>query len=322
MSDSTSKPISAACDAALERPHPFLEKVAVFGVGLIGGSFALALRQAGVVGHIVGAGRRRSSLERAKELGIIDSIAETAAEAVSNASLVLIAAPVAQTGALLEAIGPHLSTDTVVTDAGSTKADVVAAARAALGQRVCQFVPGHPIAGRELTGPDAALATLFQGKKTVLTPLAENGAEHVARVADAWRNCGAVIHSLPPEEHDRVFASVSHLPHLLAYALVDDISQKPNADLLFQYAASGFRDFTRIAGSSPEMWRDITLANRTALLNELQSYQSQLERLHTLLQAGDGAAIEALYANAQRAREKWLRSIEAADGSQCKKDIL
>ena len=215
------------------------------------------------------------------------------------------------TGRILAALLPHLGARTVVTDAGSTKGDVVAAARDVLGERIHQFVPGHPIAGSESNGPDAAIATLYRGKKAVLTPLAENADDAVELVAQAWRACGALIHMLSPADHDRVFAAVSHLPHLLAYALVDDIAAKPHADLLFQYAASGFRDFTRIAGSSPEMWRDISLANQAALLTELDAYLAQLTTLRAHLAASDGAALAAVYTNAQRARREWIEAIEA-----------
>ena len=289
------------------------QKIAIFGVGLIGGSFALALKQAGAVAHIVGAGRSQASLQTALELGIIDSIADSPEQAVRDADLVLIAAPVAQTEAILASIAPFLAPTTIVTDAGSTKSDVVAAARVALGERIGQFVPAHPIAGRELNGPQAALSDLYRGKKAVITALAENRPDHVARVAAAWQHCGAIIHYLDPATHDTVFAAVSHLPHLLAYALVDDIAKKQHADTLFQYAASGFRDFTRIAGSSPEMWRDISLANRTALLAELDSYMSNLQALRGHLLQADGAAIHAVYANAQSARHNWISAIEAAE---------
>ncbi|MFC3107178.1 prephenate dehydrogenase [Undibacterium arcticum] len=289
------------------------KKIAIFGVGLIGGSFALALKRAGAVRQVVGVGRSAASLARAHQLGIIDVIGASVPEALRDADLVLIAAPVAQTETILAAIKPHLQAGTVVTDAGSTKSDVVAAARRALGDRIAQFVPGHPIAGREQNGPDAAIVDLYAGKKAVLTPLPENAPHAVARVADAWRLCGAIIHQLTPQEHDRVFAAVSHLPHLLAYALVDDIANKPHAELLFQYAASGFRDFTRIAGSSPEMWRDISLANRAALLDELDGYVSQLAQLRGLLANADGVGLEAVFANAQQARHAWIRSIEAAE---------
>ncbi|MBC3869723.1 prephenate dehydrogenase [Undibacterium oligocarboniphilum] len=293
-----------------------VKRIAIFGVGLIGGSFALALKKAGAVGHIVGVGRSYASLERALQLGIIDSIATSAEIAVKDVDLVLIAAPVAQTQAILSAIAPHLQPGTVVTDAGSTKSDVVLAARAALGVKLAQFVPAHPIAGRELNGPDAALSDLYVGKKAVITRLPENSDADVARVAQVWEQCGAIIHYLQPERHDAVFAAVSHLPHLLAYALVDDIARKPHADLLFQYAASGFRDFTRIAGSSPEMWRDITLANRQAMLQELDSYTARLQVLRECLLTADAAGIEGIYANAQKARHNWISAIEAAEKQQ------
>jgi prephenate dehydrogenase len=290
-----------------------LKKITIFGVGLIGGSFALALKKAGAVGEVAGVGRSAASLERARELGIIDTASASIAEAVAGADLILVAAPVAQTESILASIEPHLQPGTVVTDAGSTKSDVVEAARNALGRKIAQFVPGHPIAGREQNGPDAAIVDLYIGKKTVLTPLPENAEADVARVARAWEQCGSIIHRLVPEEHDRVFAAVSHLPHLLAYALVDDIARKPHADLLFQYAASGFRDFTRIAGSSPEMWRDISLANHAALLGELDAYMLQLKELRGMLAERNGTAIEGIYANAQRARQNWIRTIEAAE---------
>ena len=287
------------------------KRIVVFGVGLIGGSFALALKRAGAVGQVVGVGRRRETLERAQSLGIIDVIGSAAT--VAGADLVLLAAPVAQTNALLRDIAPYLQPGTVVTDAGSTKSDVVQAARAALGNKINQFVPGHPIAGREQNGPEAALAGLYQGKKVVLTALPENAAKCIGKVADAWQQCGAIIHRLTAEEHDAVFAAVSHLPHLLAYALVDDIAARDNAARLFQYAASGFRDFTRIAGSSPEIWRDISLANRPALLAELDAYTAQLAQLRALLAASDGVGLENIYRRAQAARQAWIAAIEAAE---------
>jgi prephenate dehydrogenase len=288
-------------------------KLVIAGVGLIGGSFGLALRKQNAFERIVGIGRSAATLVRARELGIIDEPAASIADALEGADLVLIAAPVAQTEAILVSIRPHLKSGTIVTDAGSTKTDVVAAARRALGPMSGQFVPGHPIAGREMNGPDAATPDLYRGKKVILTPLAENAAKDVDYVGAAWESCGAKIHRLTPEEHDRVFAAVSHLPHLLAYALVDDIASKPHAELLFQYAASGFRDFTRIAASSPEMWRDITLANSAALLQELDAYLARLQSLRGHLASGNGAAIEAVYANAQRARLNWSASIESAE---------
>ncbi|MGC4242435.1 MAG: prephenate dehydrogenase/arogenate dehydrogenase family protein [Herbaspirillum sp.] len=289
------------------------KKVVIFGVGLIGGSFALALRRAGQAAHIVGVGRSLASLERARELGIIDAIATDAAAAVTGADLILVAAPVAQTEAILASIKPHLEARAIVTDAGSTKSDVVAAARKAMGERIAQFVPAHPIAGREKHGPEAALAELYEGKKVVITALPENSESDVETVAAAWRACGAIIHRLSPQEHDAVFASVSHLPHVLAFALVDDIAAKPHAGTLFQYAASGFRDFTRIAASSPEMWRDITLANRDALLTEVDAYLVQLQGIRAMIADSDGAGLEKIYASAQHARQQWAAAIEAAE---------
>ncbi|WP_036165143.1 prephenate dehydrogenase/arogenate dehydrogenase family protein [Massilia sp. 9096] len=289
------------------------DKVVIVGVGLIGGSFALGLKAAGAVRNVVGLERSSTALARARALGIVDQASTDPEQALQGADLVLLAAPVAQTETVLRQLAPWLEPHTIVTDAGSTKSDVVASARAALGEKIGQFVPGHPIAGRESNGPDAALPDLFRGKKTVLAPLPENPPAMVERVAAAWTLCGAVIHRLGAEEHDRVFAAVSHLPHLLAYALVDDIANKAHADLLFQYAASGFRDFTRIAGSSPEMWRDISLANREAILGELDAYLAQLVNIRARLAAADGPALEAVYGNAQRARRAWIEAIEAME---------
>lgn len=297
--------------SASPTPSQSFNRIVVFGVGLIGGSFALALKQANAVKQVIGVGRRAETLQLAQALGIIDTIGD--ATSVSGADLVLIAAPVAQTEALLRELAPHLEVGTVVTDAGSTKSDVVQAARIALGDKIAQFVPGHPIAGREQNGPEAALPELYRGKKVVLTALPENSSQSVSTVACAWQHCGAQIHHLGADEHDAVFAAVSHLPHLLAYALVDDIAARDNADRLFQYAASGFRDFTRIAGSSPEMWRDISLANRVALLAELDAYTVQLSTLRAMLVASDGAALEQVYARAQSARQAWIAAIEAAE---------
>lgn len=288
-------------------------RVVIIGAGLIGGSFALALKQAGAARHIVGLGRSPEAMARALALGLVDEVCTTPAVALRGADLVLLAAPVAQTGPILASLLPHLEAHTIVTDAGSTKSDVVAAARAVFGARIGQFVPGHPIAGSEANGPDAARVDLYRGKKTVLTPLPENREADVEKVAAAWRACGAVIHRLTPAQHDKVFAAVSHLPHLLAFALVDETAAKPHAALLFEYAASGFRDFTRIAGSSPEMWRDISLANRDALLGELDAYLAQLTNVRTMLAAGDGAALENVYAKAQRARCAWIEAIEATE---------
>ena len=278
------------------------ERVAVIGVGLIGGSFALALKAAKLCGHVVGIGRSAANLQLAKERGIIDSIAAQA----PDADLFLVATPVAQFPAVLAALAPQLKPSAIVMDAGSTKRDVVAAARAALGAKIAQFVPAHPIAGAERSGAAAASADLFRGKRVVLAPLPENAAASLAAVEAAWTACGARVTRMSAEEHDAVFAAVSHLPHLLAYALVHEFAGRGNSAQLFGYAAGGFRDFTRIASSHPEMWRDICVANREPLLAELDRYAAKLRALRPLLERGDGAALEQLFAEARAARERWL----------------
>lgn len=282
------------------------ERVAVIGVGLVGGSFALALKNANACGRVVGAGRNPRNLRAALERGVIDAVAGSAAEAVRDADLVLVAVPVAQTSAVLSSIAPALALDAVVMDAGSTKRDVVAAARAALGERLARFVPAHPIAGAEQSGATAAQADLFRGKRVVLVPLAETAPQALVRAEAAWQACGARLFRMSPQEHDAVFAAVSHLPHLLAFALVRDLAARDNTEQLFGYAAGGFRDFTRIASSDPEMWRDICLANRDALLAELDRYAGQLAALRRMIERGDADALERTFAEARAARERWL----------------
>jgi len=281
-------------------------RVAVLGVGLIGGSFALALRRAGACARIVGAGRDPGNMRRAVELGVIDEAAPGAAEAVRGADLVLVAAPVAQFPRIFAAIAPALGDDALVADAGSTKQDVIAAARAHLGAALARFVPSHPIAGGERSGVAAAGADVLHERRVVLTPLAENAAKDVDRVAAAWEACGARVSRMEPAEHDAVLAAVSHLPHLLSYALVHEFAGRGNAAQLFGLAAGGFRDFTRIASSHPEMWRDICVANRKALLAELDRYAQKLAALRPLIERGDGRALEAVFAEARAARERWL----------------
>ena len=284
--------------------QPLFKKIVIFGVGLIGGSFALALRKAGVVGEVVGFGRSAANLQQARQLGIIDRIGQNVAE-VRDADLVLLATPVGQMAELMARIAPHLGAHTLVTDGGSTKSDVVREAYAHLGKKVAQFVPAHPIAGAEQSGAAAAGADLYLGRNVVLTPLPENSAHSVARVQAAWQACGANIHQLTHAEHDAVFAAVSHLPHLLSFALVHDLAQRDNRDLLLSFAASGFRDFTRIAASSPEMWRDICLANRVALLKELQIYIAELNRINAALAAGDATQLEHTFRAASELRAGW-----------------
>ena len=280
-------------------------KVLIFGVGLIGASFARGLKAAKAADEIIGFGRTPKSLKAAYDLGIIDEVGINPGADVREADLILVATPVGQMPEIFQRIAPYLGPQTIVTDAGSTKGDVVEAARAAFGNKINQFVPGHPIAGAETSGAAASKADLYQGRKVVLTPLLENSVEDIEKVKRAWELCGADVRILDAETHDRVFAAVSHLPHLLAYALVDEFARRPNADQLFDYAAAGFRDFTRIAGSHPEMWRDISLANRTALLSELDRYGAALMRIRQALVNSDGEALASIYANARDARQNW-----------------
>jgi prephenate dehydrogenase len=289
-----------------EAPGARFGRVAIIGVGLIGGSFALALKAAKACGQVVGVGRSKANLDAALALGAIDVAESDAALAARGADLVLVATPVAQFASVFAALASALEPGALVIDAGSTKHDVIAAARACLGAKIAQFVPAHPIAGAEHSGAAAAKADLFRGKRVVLVPLPENAAESIERATAAWQLCGARVARMAPDEHDAVFAAVSHLPHLLAFALVKEIAGRSNSGQLFGYAAGGFRDFTRIASSHPEMWRDICVANREALLAELVRYGAQLESIRALLAAGDAAGLEEIFARARAERNRWL----------------
>ena len=286
---------------------PLIGKLAVYGVGLIGGSFALALKEAGAVGTVVGVGRSRANLEQALAAGVIDAVAADDRSALADADVVLLAMPVGQMAPVMRRIAPLLGSRTVVTDAGSTKRDVVALAREHLAASLERFVPAHPIAGAEKSGAMAARADLFRDRHLILTPLPGNDPAALALVRRAWEVAGMRVSSMDPEQHDRTLAAVSHLPHVLSYGLVHELAGRPDAQQLFALAAGGFRDFTRIAGSSPEMWRDICLSNRDLILEELARYRRELDRLETLLAAADGAGLEALFSAAREARSRWLQ---------------
>lgn len=288
---------------------PAFAKLVVVGVGLIGGSFALALKRAGAVGTVVGVGRGAANLDTARRLGIVDRTwtrEQRWTDELADADLVLLATPVGQFAALFAAIAPALGPATLVTDAGSTKQDVIAAARAHLGVALPRFVPGHPIAGTEHSGAAAASESLFQGRSVVLTPLSETTLDARQRVEQAWTACGGVVRVLDAARHDDIFAAVSHLPHALAFALVAQVADRADAADYFRYAASGFRDFTRLASSDPEMWRDVCLANAAALRRELSAYRGELDRLDALLASTDGAGLAALFERARAARNAWL----------------
>jgi len=278
-------------------------KLAVIGVGLIGGSFALALKKAKAVSHVVGVGRGEQNLKLALERGIVDAIERDPAAAARDADLILVAAPVGQFPAIFSSLK---SSKALITDGGSTKRDVIAAARKALGSGVARFVPAHPIAGAEKSGAAAASADLFRNRRVVLTPLEENSPEAVRRITSVWESCGAKVSRMSADEHDAVLAAVSHLPHLLAFALVHEVAGRKNSEQLFSFAASGFRDFTRIASSHPEMWRDICLANKDQLLTELARFMEKLAQVRALLDKPE--ELEKLFAEARAVRDRWIRS--------------
>ncbi len=290
--------------AASEPAQPWIPVLAVVGVGLIGGSFASALRQAGVVGRVLGVGRQAASLAQACKLGLIDEAA-TLEQAAARADLIFLAMPVGATGSVLARLRPLLRPETLVTDAGSTKADVVAAARLALGDRIGQFVPGHPIAGAETTGPEAADASLYRGRTVVLTPLAENTPAAKAYVTRAWERCGARVLSMEPDVHDTVLASVSHVPHFLSSVFMWQVATAQDSDLRLALAGTGFRDFTRIAAGSPEVWRDIFLSNRPAVLAELREVKAALQQAEQALEEADGDKLQDFLERAALARRFW-----------------
>ena len=280
-------------------------KLVVVGTGLIGGSFALGLKEVGKVGSVVGVGRGRGNLDQALRLGVIDR-AYTRDEGwtaeLADAALVLLATPVGEMPALFAAIAPHLGPGTIVSDAGSTKQDVIAAARTTLGSALSRFVPAHPIAGSERSGAAAASASLFRGRQVVLTPLPETDPTAVERVRAWWTQCGGIVTLLTAERHDALLSAVSHLPHLLAFALIGEIASRPDAADYWRVAGTGLRDFTRLAESHPDMWRDICIANAVRLRADLAAYQQELSRIDATLARGDGAALGDLFVRAGAAR--------------------
>lgn len=286
-------------------------KLALIGVGLIGGSFARAALSAGAVTSVAGFDADADSLSAALRLGAITTIADSAAAAVRQADLVMLAVPVGAMAAVMNAIAPHLRADAIVTDVGSTKESVVDAARTELGAHFARFVPGHPIAGRELPGVESSDPRLFDGKLFIATPAAETDLAATERVEGLWHRLGARVERMDAQEHDRVFAAVSHLPHLLAFALVAQIAREDDADRKLSKAGAGFRDFTRIAASSPRMWRDVCIANRAALAVELQGYRALLDELQVALDAGDGAAVEAVFRAAAECRRTHAPRLDA-----------
>lgn len=290
-------------------PDLHIARLVVVGVGLIGGSVAAALKQRGAVGHVTGVGRSSANMQLALSLGVIDEIAEDLTTAARGADVVLVAVPVRQTASVLEKLSRCLDKNVIVTDAGSTKRDFVNMAGEIFGDAVRRVVPGHPIAGAERTGVGAATPDLFSGKRTVLTPTANTDRDAVERVELMWQTCGAKVMHMSPDHHDAVFSAVSHLPHVLSYALVEMIASRGNGEELFSFAASGFRDFTRIAGSSPEMWRDICAANGDQLLRDIEAFQQSLSLLAGYIRDGKMDEVEAVFVAAAKARNAWVNGL-------------
>lgn len=278
--------------------------VSIVGVGLIGASLGLALKGAGVVREVIGVGRSSANLDQAKKMGAIDRVTDLA-EAVQSSQWIVLCAPVAQMRAIFTQLEPHLGSNTLITDAGSTKSDVILAAKEVLGKKVCQFVPAHPIAGGAQHGAAAARADLFQGKQTIICQLQENSAADVALVEEFWKVLGSNIKRISAVQHDAIYAAVSHLPHILSYALMASVLNSEDAEQKLGHAGAGFRDFTRIAASSPEMWRDICIANKQAILKELDQYLSVTGRLREMIAKEDAAGLEKVFQKASQARQKW-----------------
>lgn len=287
-----------------------IKKLVIFGVGLIGGSLALALRQANYCQTIVGCSRNVEHLQTAVDLGVIDSFTTDPRAAVQEADMVLLAVPMGAMRHLLEQIKPALPSNAILTDAGSTKGSVVAEVEQVFGKDYSRFVPGHPIAGREKSGVEAAIADLYINKRVILTPLAHTDAQAVAKVAMMWKVTGAILEHMPVQLHDQVLAATSHLPHILAFSLVDTLLNLPMREDIFRYAAGGFRDFTRIASSDPVMWRDICLTNKDAILDVIGKLQADLSEFSAMIADQDGEGLHTRMARAKQARDSYIAYLE------------
>lgn len=284
------------------------DRVAIIGLGLIGGSLARALRRASLCASITGYGRREAALQQAVEHGVIDHYSLEVPEAVDGADAVVLATPLSTTENLMRAMNEGLKPDCIVTDVGSAKGVVVAAARNALADRLPLFVPAHPIAGTEQSGVEASFAELFEDHVVIITPLAETDRDAREKIAVMWRGTGARVVELDVEHHDEVLAATSHLPHVLVYTLIDCLARMQDKQEIFDYAAGGFADFTRVASSSPEMWRDICLANSTSLLAVLDRFEQHLDRARQAIASGEGEKLTEIFSRARQARDEFARS--------------
>ena len=286
------------------------EQLGLVGCGLMGGSFALALKRAGLVKRVVGYSKSPSTTDRARQLGVIDVEAPSALLAVAGADIVLIAVPVSATESALKAIKHLITPKMLVMDVGSTKVDVVQAARRALGDKVASFVPAHPITGREVSGVEHAEATLYEGRQVILTPTERTLTAQLQKAQDLWTALGCRVTSMSPESHDAAFAAVSHLPHLLAFSLMNSISGQANGEAFLALAGPGFRDFTRIAASDPKVWRDILLANREELLTQTQLFQQALKQFENAMRSDSTQSIEDMITLASETRTHWRMSTQ------------
>ena len=281
------------------------EQLGLIGCGLMGGSFALALKRAGLVQRVVGYSKSPSTTDRARQMGVIDVEAPSALLAVAGADIVLLAVPVSATEATLKAIKHLVTPNMLVMDVGSTKTDVVQAARRALRDQVGSFVPAHPITGREVSGVEHAEADLYSGRQVILTPIERTLTAQLKKAEEVWTALGCRVSSMSPESHDEAFAAISHLPHLLAFAFINGFAGQSQADTFLSLAGPGFRDFTRIAGGEPKIWRDIFLANREELLTQSQLFQQALQRLEHLVRSDDPQALEDMLTLASETRTHW-----------------
>lgn len=286
-----------------------IKRLCIIGVGLIGGSLARAVKRAGYCAEVVGSGRDEKQLQRAVKIGVIDRYEKDAARAVTGADVVVLAVPLGAMAEVMRAIAPHLEQGAVITDVGSAKGSVVAAAQTVFGAVPAHFVPGHPIAGTEKSGVDASLADLFQQRPVILTPLPHTDAAALAAVRQMWEQAGAEVVEMSVAHHDEVLAATSHLPHMLAFALVDTLARMHEQAEIFRYAAGGFRDFTRIASSDPVMWRDICLANREAIVAMIGRFQGDLAVLREAIQQGNGKRIEEIFTRAKSARDRYCEML-------------
>lgn len=283
-----------------------IKKLAIIGVGLIGGSLSLALKKAGYVEEVSGYTRRPEQLQHAVELGILDTGAVSISQAIDSADMIILSAPVAAMGEIFNKISASVSQDAVITDVGSVKQSIISNAKKSLGVHFKNFVPGHPIAGAELSGPDASFAEMFADHRVVLTPVEETDREATDKVSAMWDAAGAQIVEMDASSHDDIFAACSHVPHLLAYALVDSLIRRDDHETIFQFAAGGFRDFTRIASSDPVMWRDICMGNGEAIVRVLKQYRHDLDRLIDLVANEDASELEEIFKRAKHARDTYM----------------